>query len=125
MELGTPLKPSVLNLTGEEIEWINGLIAEGKLPPDWFDRCADARDRFVFGHDFKIDGKGVPIEDGLGSEKNMTAQSVAAYEKWCTNEPDHERHLARMKKLLAEQQVKRDTKRDTEQQERRKRMVRP
>jgi hypothetical protein len=123
VELGVPLKPSVLNLTAEEVEWMEGLIAQNLLPKNWFELCDDARDRFVFGEDFKIDRNGTPIENGLGSPGNMTAQSVAAYEKWCRDEPDHGRHLARMRKLLAEQQVKRDGKRDTDQQERRKRMA--
>jgi hypothetical protein len=42
MELGTPLKPSVLNLTAEEIEWMEGLIAQKLLPDNWFELCDHA-----------------------------------------------------------------------------------
>ncbi|MGA9955639.1 MAG: hypothetical protein WBQ22_20610 [Bradyrhizobium sp.] len=60
---------------------------------------------------------------GIGSESQMTANSIAAYEKWNKDEPDFEKHLARMKKLFAEQQVGRDAKHAAEQQERRDRIA--
>jgi hypothetical protein len=123
VEIATPLTPSVLNLTAEEIEAYEGMIDKGALPRNWMDLCAHARDKNIFGTDFKIDRDGNPIEQGLGSPGNMTANSVAAYEKWCKDEPDFERKLARMKKLLAEQQIKRDGKGDEAERERRKRMV--
>jgi hypothetical protein len=106
-----PLKPSVLTLTGDEIEQIDGLIAQGLLPPDWFDRCDEACTNNVFGFDHKKDRKGVPIEQGIGSEQNVTTNHISAYEKWGKDEPDYERHLARLRKLFAEQQPKREAER--------------
>jgi hypothetical protein len=108
MELGPPLKPTPLVLTPEDVEHIDGLIAQGQLPPDWFDRCEAARAENVFGFDHKTDRKGVPIEQGIGSESQVTANSVAAYRKWGVNDPDYERHLAKLEKLLVEQQPKRE-----------------
>jgi hypothetical protein len=108
MELGPPLKPTPLMLTSDDVEWIDGLIAQGLLPPDWLDRCDEARMANVFGHDHKTDRHGNPIEQGIGSENNVTANHVMAYEKWCKDEPDYERHLAKLRKQLAEQQPKRE-----------------
>jgi hypothetical protein len=108
MEQGIPLHPTPLVLTPEDVEWIDGLIAQGQLPPDWFERCDEARAKNVFGHDHKVDRQGQPIEQGVGSEGNVTANHVASYEKWGKDDPDYERHLARLKKLLAEQQPKRE-----------------
>ena len=123
VDVGPPLKPSVLNLTPEESESFEGMIAQGLLPHDWFDRCDAARTANVFGQDFKTDRKGNPVEMGIGSESQMTANSIAAYEKWGKDEVDFEKHLARMKKLFAEQQVARDAKHAAEQQERRDRIA--
>ena len=123
MDIGPPLKPSVLNLTPEESESFEGMIAQGLLPHDWFDRCDKAREENVFGQGFKTDRKGNPIEMGVGSESQMTANSIAAYEKYGKDEVDFEKHLARMKKLFAEQQVGREAKYAAEQQERRDRIA--
>jgi hypothetical protein len=35
----------------------------------------------VFGHDYKVDGKGNPIETGIGSAMQSTAQHKAALER--------------------------------------------
>ncbi|MFY9835601.1 MAG: hypothetical protein WAK55_03890 [Xanthobacteraceae bacterium] len=56
----------------------------------------------VYGEGFKRDRTGKPMEQGLGTPGNQTAQSVAAYEKWGVNEPDYDKNLARMKKELAD-----------------------
>ena len=106
----TPLKPSVLTLTNEEIEDIQSMIRDGHLPADWLDRCDEARAQFVFGVDFKRDRHGKPIEQGIGSASQITANHISAYEKWCKDEPDFERHLARMRKLYEEQQEQRNEK---------------
>jgi hypothetical protein len=99
-----PHKPSVLNLTDEEIEWAEGQMEQGLLPKDWLLRCDLARRANVFGVDYKEDRHGNPIEQGKGSASQMTANSIESYKRYCANEPDFERHLARMQKLLAEQQ---------------------
>lgn len=100
-------KPSVLNLTAEEIEEIHANIEQGLLPKNWLDLCDEARAANVFGIGFKTDRHGNPIEQGLGSDSQMTANSIAAYRKYGVNEPDYDRHLARMEKLFAEQQAQR------------------
>jgi hypothetical protein len=102
-----PHKPSVLCLTDDEIADIEEMIAKGQLPPDWLERCDAARELCVFGEGFKRDRNGVPIEQGLGSESQMSANSIEAYKKWCKDEPDFDRHLARMQKLLDEQRAQR------------------
>lgn len=102
-----PIKPSVLNLTAEEIEEIKGQIALGQLPADFLARCDEARARNVFGADYRTDAKGRPIEQGFGSESQMTVNSIAAYKKYGKDEPDYERQVARMEKLYAEQQERR------------------
>ena len=35
----------------------------------------------VFGHDYKVDGKGNPIETGIGSAQQQTAQHKQALER--------------------------------------------
>jgi hypothetical protein len=107
METVVPLKPSVLNLTDDEITEFEGMIKDKLLPPDWLDRCDEARRTNVFGIGHKTGRGGKPIEMGIGSENQMSANSIQAYKKYCQNEPDFERHLARMEKLLAEQQAQR------------------
>lgn len=64
----------------------------------------------VFGVGHEKDGQGNPIEQGLGSAGNQTAQSIAAYEKYCRDEPDYEKHLARMKLELGKSNIKRAAK---------------
>lgn len=120
VEVGPPLKPSVLTLTGEEIDDLDGLIAQGILPPDWIDRCDKARTANVFGHDHKTDRHGAPIEQGIGSTSQMTMNSIEAYKKWCKDEPDYERNLARMLKLFDEQQPRREAARLAEREAARK-----
>jgi hypothetical protein len=119
MELGTPLKPSTLTLLPEEIEWFDSLIAQGLLPPDWIERCDDARDANVFGVDAPKDKRGFRLEQGLGSTRNMTQQSIDAYKKWGKDESDYERNLARMEKLFAEQAPQREQRRAAQREERR------
>jgi hypothetical protein len=119
MEQGIPLKPSAITLIPEEIEWIEGLIAQGQLPPDWFERCDDARDANVFGVDAPKDKRGYRMEQGLGSPRNMTQQSVDAYRKWGKDEPDYDRNLQKMQKLFDEQAPQREQRRASQLEERR------
>jgi hypothetical protein len=61
----------------------------------------------VFGVDHKVDRLGRPIEQGRGSAKNQTVQSVEAYRRYGKDEPDFKEHLARMEKELAESDARR------------------
>ena len=81
------------------------------MPADWFERCDEACTKNVFGDDHKKDRHGNPIEQGIGSESQITANHIAAYERWCKDEPEYERHLAKLRKLFADQQPKRDAER--------------
>lgn len=69
----------------------------------------DITNRNVFGEGHKKDRKGNPIEQGLGSHANPTAQSIAAYKKYCgpskenpNGEDGYREHLAAMEKRLTE-----------------------
>ncbi len=61
----------------------------------------------VFGVGHQVDKQGKPIEQGVGSNGNMTQQAIDAYVKNQTErnpngpEPGYEEHLARMRKQLA------------------------
>jgi hypothetical protein len=71
-----------ITLSEEELDDIEARIAKGDLPPDFLDRHYDAVDKNVFGHDFKKDKKGNPIEQGIGSPGNMTQNSINAFKKF-------------------------------------------
>lgn len=96
-----PVRPVPITMTATEREEIRLQIEAGNLPPNYLDRCDEARDLNVFGFDAKKDRQGNYIEQGRGSLANQTHQSVEAYRKWGKDEPDYERHLARMQKELA------------------------
>ena len=102
-----PLRPTPLSLSEEEKDEIERLIEAGELPTDWFARHYEAVEKNVFGVDHKKDRSGKPQEQGLGSEHNMTRQSIEAYKKWCKDEPDFERHLAKMEKQFPDSQARR------------------
>ena len=103
------LRPSPLTLSPEEIDEIEAGMAAGTLPPDYLDRCDDAREANVFGRDHKKDRQGNPIEQGIGSAANQTANSLAAYNKYCNPnnpkavdpDPNFEENFKRMKAELA------------------------
>jgi hypothetical protein len=73
----------------------------------------------VFGVDHKTDRNGNPIEQGVGSKGNQTAQSIEAYIKTQTErsangpEPGYEETLARMRKDLAESEARRRAEQST------------
>jgi hypothetical protein len=73
-----PFKPSVLTLTGEEIEEIKRNIAAGTLPADYLQRCDEARALNVFGQDAKRDRNGKFLEQGIGAPGHETANHFAA-----------------------------------------------
>lgn len=88
--------------TAQELDEMREQIANGELPPDAIKQYYADEARNVYGHDFKRDRSGKPIEQGHGSAQNMTRNSIEAYKKYGSAEPDFERHLARMQKELAE-----------------------
>jgi hypothetical protein len=94
------LKIPTIMLNNEELDAAQAEIDAGNLPADWFDRYEDALQKNVFGHDHKTDRHGKPIEQGVGSEFGMTRNSINAYRKFCSNDPDFERNAARMEKQL-------------------------
>jgi hypothetical protein len=94
------LKIPTLNLSIEELDAAQAEIDAGTLPANWFDLYADALEKNIFGHDHKKDKRGAPIEQGLGSEFGMTRNSINAYRKFCSNDPDFEKNVARMEKQL-------------------------
>lgn len=101
------LRPTPLSLSQKEIDEIEEQIAGGQLPSDYLDRCDDAREANVFGHDHKKDKRGNPIEQGIGSAANQTANSLAAYRKYCNPEnpkaADPDPHYAdNLKRMQAE-----------------------
>jgi hypothetical protein len=91
---------SVLNLTQEEIDDIHEQIHAGLLPPDYLERCAEARARNTFGADAKKDRAGNFIEQGLGSEYGMTRNSIEAYKRYHSQDFDFEKNVAKMEKQL-------------------------
>jgi hypothetical protein len=95
-----PLRIPVLNLTADEIADAEILIAEGKLPKNWFQLCKEAAARNTFGEGFRRDRQGNPIEMGIGSEFGMTRNSIEAYRRYNSNAPDFERQIAKMEKQL-------------------------
>jgi len=60
----------------------------------------------VFGEGFKRGPGGKPVEQGLGSKGNQTAESVSAYELRGRNEAGYVENLARMRRELADCQAR-------------------
>jgi hypothetical protein len=97
----------VVALRTDELDEMRKLIEAGKLPPNAIEQHYKDEEKHVFGFDFKRDAKGKPIEVGIGSAAQPSANSVAAYEIYGVKEPDYATHLARMRKELADYQAKR------------------
>lgn len=95
------IRVPTLSLSQGEIQELEELIMAGQLPPDFIDRHLQAVQDNVFGHDHKTTRQGDPIEQGIGSAGNQTANSVAAYIKYCSEEPDFEENLKRLRADLA------------------------
>ena len=94
-------RPTPITLTAEELETMRLQIETGQLPPDAIAQHFDCVQKNVFGFDFKKDRNGKPIENGLGSARNQTRNSVESYRKWGIGEADYEINLQRMEKELA------------------------
>ena len=87
--------------TAQEIDEMRAEIAAGTLPPDAIKRYREEEDRNVYGHDAKRRRDGSYIEQGVGSAGNQTRNSIEAYKKYHSNEPDFEKQVARMERELA------------------------
>jgi hypothetical protein len=96
---GIKLPPAV-SLTNEELQQIAYQIEAGDLPPNYLDLHFDNVDASVFGVDAPRNRHGQRQEQGLGSENNMTRQSIDAYRRWCKDEPDFEKTVIKMEKQL-------------------------
>jgi hypothetical protein len=91
----------MVTLNTEEVEQMRAEIAAGKLSPSAIKNHLIAEEKAVFGADVKHDRKGNPIEDGIGSALQPSANSVEAYAFYCRDEPDYAANLAKMRKDLA------------------------
>jgi hypothetical protein len=96
-----PIRMPTVTLSQAELDEIDQLILAGQLPPDWISRYHSAVEANIWGADHKKDSRGRPIEQGRGSASNMSRQSIDAYKKWCSSEPNFSEHLALMEKQLA------------------------
>jgi hypothetical protein len=98
-----PIKILPITYSQEELQEFADLIQAEQLPADFLDRYYDAVDAAVQGADAPINPKtGKRIGIGIGSPLNQSQNSINAYKKFCSDEPDFQRHLARMEKELAE-----------------------
>jgi hypothetical protein len=89
----------MVTLTSQELDEMKAKVAAGELPPDAVKQHFDVEARNVYGHDAVKTRNGY-IEQGYGSAKNQTRNSIEAYRKYCSHEPDYERNLARMEAEL-------------------------
>jgi hypothetical protein len=87
--------------TEQELDEMRELIQRGELPPDAIKKYYDDEAKNVFGSDAVKTRKGY-TEQGAGSAKNQTRNSIESYKKYGKDEPDFKEHLARMEKELAE-----------------------
>jgi hypothetical protein len=79
---------TVVTKTSEELDDMRAQIAAGYLPADAIERHFEAQARNVFGFDAKRRRDGSYIDQGLGSAINQTRNSLEAYKKYCSHEPD-------------------------------------
>jgi hypothetical protein len=100
--------------TAQEIDEMRAEIAAVTLPPDAIKRYREEEDRNVYGHDAKRRRDGSYIEQGVGSAGNQTRNSIEAYKKYHSNEPDFEKQVARMEKELVESDARRAAERRPE-----------
>jgi hypothetical protein len=75
-------------LTPDELELVQHQMKTGELPRDTLARHAEAAARNTFGFDHKTGRDGKPIEQGFGSALQPSSNSIDAYKKYCSHEPD-------------------------------------
>jgi hypothetical protein len=89
-------------------------LPRAPLPPDAIKQYYADERRNVFGFDHKTDRSGKPIEQGVGSAQNQSRNSINAYKRFCSHEPEFEKTVARMEKELAESDARRAAERRVE-----------
>ncbi len=94
-------------LRSDELDEMRKAIADGKLPPDALKKYYADEEKAVFGHDFRRDREGRPIEQGLGSAAQPTRNSIEAYRIYHSKDPDFAEQLAHMEANLAKYQARR------------------
>jgi hypothetical protein len=97
-------------LRSDEIEEMKILMADGKLPPSALTDHFSQEEQRVFGTQFKRGADGVPIERGIGSASQPSANSVEAYRIYGRSEPDYAANLAKMEQALAAHEARRRAK---------------
>jgi hypothetical protein len=102
-----PFKIPTITLSEDELDEVRAEMDAGRLPRDYLERYVEAVRKNVFGFDYQTARNGDPIEQGIGSPLNVTANDIAAYKKYGKDEIDFEKHLARKEKLFAEQEESR------------------
>jgi hypothetical protein len=90
----------VVTKTEDELAEMRAQIAAGELPPHAIKQYYEDEARNVYGHDAKRRRDGSYIEQGIGSPGNQNRNSIEAYRKYCSHEPDFEKNLARMEAEL-------------------------
>jgi hypothetical protein len=103
----------MVTLTGQELDEMREKVAAGELPPDAVKQHFLSEQKNVFGHDHKV-RNGKPVEQGVGSAGNQSRNSIGAYKKYCSHEPDFEKTVARMEKELAATNERRAAERGTD-----------
>ena len=99
-----PIRMPIITLSQAELDEIETAISAGQLPADFLDRYYAAVQKNVFGQDHRTDRHGNPIEQGIGSAGNQTANSIKAYKKYGKYEDDYtpEQFAANVKRMEAE-----------------------
>jgi hypothetical protein len=99
-----PVKVPTITLSQAELDDIRDLMAAGQLPEDYLQRHHEAVRANVFGHDYKTDAQGEPLEQGFGSAGNQTQNSINAYKKYAKYESDfsEEKYNATLKRMESE-----------------------
>jgi hypothetical protein len=100
-------------LSGDELTEMRMKVQSGELPSDAIKRYYEEEARTVYGVDAKKRRDGSYIEQGHGSAHNQTRNSIEAYRKYGSAEPEYEKNLARMQKELAEADARRAAERGT------------
>jgi hypothetical protein len=100
--------------TQQEMDEMREQIQSGELPPDAIKKYYEDEAKNVYGIDAKKRRDGTYEEQGYGSAKNQTRNSIEAYKKYHASDVDYERTLARLLKELAESDARRAAERRPE-----------
>jgi hypothetical protein len=76
-----PRRIPAITLRQEEIEEAKYRIEIGELPPNFFELHEEAKAKATFGHDYKRDRNGKPIEQGVGSPGNESINHFISLKK--------------------------------------------